>query len=721
MRNSLILNGLLVLLSLPSLRAQAPASAAASKPAAAASTAPAQQLNRIEVYGESESENLVHDPFPMPVEGTKIFAGKRASVIDLDALPKVQANNYRQALALTAGLQVSEETTPLVSIGYRGIGTPARTQFMQVLQDGIPIHADPFGYPEAYYTPPLDVVDRIEFIRGGGALMYGPQPGGVLNYITHTPLRDAPFGFRTQNIYGSDQLFSSYSAITGTLGPVGYYGYYNHRQSEGFRRNRSAYQLDGGHFKTVTQLDADTRFILAFDAYEQSNEEPGGLTLREYVRDRQQNTRDHDFFKLQRYVASAELQKKISSRAEFQLKTWAGYYDRYSHRQRLDSSQGSNAFGVRPLSNSSSIEKQTFYSLGIEPRGRVDWKGLGGDHTLAAGMQLYFMDSPRRDKLGASADAADGILTGATQRYVTSLSTFIENKFTWGDFSITPGFRLESIHQGVHSKKYDAATRALTQERDVGRQDIQPLFGLGLAYDLAAQTQVYANVSQSYRPALFTESVVVTPGSSAMDATPGLNWSYELGYRGKPRDFFTFDTSAFVVDQDNRYALSKDVLGSAGRSINSGLDAAMQLDLVGAWDELKGSQWRKQFGSLSLYGNITVLDASLHGGPNDGGRPQYAPQYLLRTGFIYSLRGLKLSLLSTFVDDQKAQDGDEAKYNIPAYSTWDLTAEIPICKNFSLMAGVNNLFNEDYFSRVTSNGIDPAYPRNFYVGGSLQF
>lgn len=717
MRNSLKFLTALGLCSLAHLSAQVPA----TKPSAETSASPTQKLKTIEVYGESENENVVHDPFPMPVEGTKIFAGKRASVIDLDALPKVQANNYRQALALTAGLQVSEETTPLVSIGYRGIGTPARTQFMQVLQDGIPIHADPFGYPEAYYTPPLDVVDRIEFIRGGGALMYGPQPGGALNYITHTPLRDSPFGFRTQNIMGTDDLFSSYSAITGTVGPVGYYGYYNHRQSEGFRRSRSAYQLDGGHFKTVTQLDADTRFILAFDAYEQSNEEPGGLSWGDYARDRNQNTRNHDFFRLQRYCVSAELQKKISSSAEFQLKTWAGYYDRYSHRQRLSSAQGSDAFGVRPLSDSSSIEKQTFYSLGIEPRTRVDWKGLGGDHTLAAGMQLYLMDSPRRDKLGASAGAADGILTGAAQRYVTSLSTFIENKFTWGDFSITPGFRLESIHQSVHSKKYDATSLALTQERDVDRQDIQPLFGLGLAYDLPAETQLYANVSQSYRPALFTESVVVTPGSSALDASPGLNWSYELGYRGKPRDYFTFDSSLFVVDQDNRFALSNNVLASAGRSLNSGWDGAMQLDLVGAWDALQDSQWRKQLGSLSLYANVTLLDASLHGGPNDGGKPQYAPQYMLRSGLIYSLRGLKLSLLSTFVDDQKAQDSSDPRFDIPAYSTWDLTAEIPLNKTFSLMAGINNLFNEDYFSRVTSNGIDPAYGRNVYFGGSLQF
>ena len=162
------------------------------------------ELDAITVYGEAESDFYTQPVFPEAVEGTKIFAGKRATIIDLDALPKVQANNYRQALAQTPGLLFSEETTPLVSIGYRGLGEPHRFQFMQVLKDGVPIHADPFGYPEAYYTPPLDVVDRIEFIRGGGGLMYGSQPGGAFNYITYMPRRDKAFGFRTQNIFGTD-------------------------------------------------------------------------------------------------------------------------------------------------------------------------------------------------------------------------------------------------------------------------------------------------------------------------------------------------------------------------------------------------------------------------------------------------------------------------------------------------------------------------------------
>jgi Fe(3+) dicitrate transport protein len=123
-------------------------------------------LNEVRVEAEAESDETIQAPYLPPVQGTRIFSGKKTSVLDLDEFPRITNNNYRQALAKTPGLYVSEETSPLVSIGYRGLD-PHRVQFTQVLRDGIPIHADQFGYPEAYYTPPLDTVDRIEFFRGG--------------------------------------------------------------------------------------------------------------------------------------------------------------------------------------------------------------------------------------------------------------------------------------------------------------------------------------------------------------------------------------------------------------------------------------------------------------------------------------------------------------------------------------------------------------------------
>jgi Fe(3+) dicitrate transport protein len=81
-----------------------------------------------------------------------------------------------------------------------------------------------------------------------------------------------------------------------------------------------------------------------------------------------------------------------------------------------------------------------------------------------------------------------------------------------------------------------------------------------------------------------------------------------------------------------------------------------------------------------------------------------------------------VSLLGTFVDDHFGDDGNTAAFQVPAYMTWDLTAEFKVYKDaVSVVAGVNNLFNEDYYSRIRGDGIDPAYGRNFYLGVSVKF
>ena len=113
------------------------------------SNLPAAQVAMLDatiVTGESEAAAIDQRGWLPPVQGAAIFAGKKTSVIDLDGQARNVGNSYRKALSQTPGLLLAEESSPLVSIGYRGLD-PHRAQFMQVLKDGIPIHADQFGYP----------------------------------------------------------------------------------------------------------------------------------------------------------------------------------------------------------------------------------------------------------------------------------------------------------------------------------------------------------------------------------------------------------------------------------------------------------------------------------------------------------------------------------------------------------------------------------------------
>src|SRR6185436_5628385 len=117
-------------------------------------------------------------PYPAlpPVEGTRINAGKKTSFIKPSEFPTFAGNDYREAMATTPGIIVSEEPqSPIINFGYRGLNSQ-RSEFTQVLKDGVSIKNEQFGFPESHYTPILDAVERIEVIRAGAALQFGCQP-----------------------------------------------------------------------------------------------------------------------------------------------------------------------------------------------------------------------------------------------------------------------------------------------------------------------------------------------------------------------------------------------------------------------------------------------------------------------------------------------------------------------------------------------------------------
>ena len=688
-RNSLLCAVLLTApISLITATAQTPAQASDQ-------TEPVEQLPRLIVEAEAVSDQYVQAPFLPDVQGTKINAGKKTSVLDFDALPAISGSNYRQALALTPGLILSEETSPLVSIGYRGL-EPHRAQYTQVLKDGTPIHADQFGYPEAYYTPPLQTVDRIEFIRGGASLLYGPQPGGALNYVTFRPRTDRSLGGGTENTFAEDNTWNSFNWLDGTTGRVGYYAWFNHRETDGFRHANSDVKLNAGSITLALDATGPSRWFLEVESYREEHGEPGGLSIAQYAADRNQTSKPNDRFKLDRDAINLTWEHDLDS-GMFTARAWAVEYTRASARETAANS------GV--FNN----EEQKFRTFGLEGRLRQDW-GSEDQHVFTVGAQLYYTDSPRTDGTGSTTFNNDLTIARLSDREVLYAPIFLENLFRFGALSVTPGFRLENFKQKVNTLYVVPAT---SRERD--ETDHVPLFGLGLAYDLPRDSQVYANISQSYRPAIFTEAVPNNPGTTvAGDLAEGKGWQAELGYRTQPIPGLTFDASVFHMVLDDKIGTVGGQVQNVGRAEYTGVEAAVQYDLL----RLAGGDGNRQ---LNLYANALLLDAEYTDGPTNGNEPQYAADYTIRSGLIYSdVNRVKVALLGTFSADAFGDDGNTRA--VPAYMVWDLTAEYPLPGTpVTLLAGINNLFDEDYYSRHRADGIDPAPRRNFYVGFRATF
>ena len=133
------------------------------------------------------------------VEDFRINAGKKNEVIrvrDLDA--NLAMNNSRQIFGRTPGISIWENDGSGIQLGVASRGlSPNRSWEFNVRMNGYDITPDPMGYPEAYFTPPMEVVEKIEVIRGASSLQFGPQFGGLLNFVLRRPDQSTRFTAET--------------------------------------------------------------------------------------------------------------------------------------------------------------------------------------------------------------------------------------------------------------------------------------------------------------------------------------------------------------------------------------------------------------------------------------------------------------------------------------------------------------------------------------------
>ncbi len=719
------------------------------------------EVERVVVHG-FDVEPVEYPALP-EVEGTRINSGKKTSFVKPSEFPEIANNSFREALATTPGLLVSEEpNSPIINLGYRGLDSQ-RSESIQVLKDGLSIKNEQFGFPESHYTPILDAVERIEFIRAGASLQFGPQPGGAVNFVTKMPRRDAPFHFTTKNLFGTDELYQNFTEIDGTFGSVGYYAYYDHRERDGFRAN-SDYDLNAGSVKFVIDAGSDSRFVATVDIYDEEHGEPGGFRTTIdptvpfaanalYQVDRNRTTRQFDRFRLQRYYGTLEYQKNFSDRTQLDIKGFAGYLQRYSKRQR------GGGFGISPFGNAANtndVQIRDDYTQGAEARLRHDYDFAGSVSTFAGGLYFYHATQDRTDERGATPDADRGVLRRFNQGETTDGAVFGENLFRFGRLSITPGFRLEFFQQGLEERVNTTKVfPPLGTDRLLTRSDFSfvPLFSLGASYIILEGQQVtttaakdyskdmknvasavtpggpprleiYGTVAQAYRPRTYGELVPTSPGGIVNgDLEEGHALQFELGLRGKPLPYLTFDLGGFYFnfeDQVGDITLNgAPTTGNVGDARYIGFEAAGELDLLAMFNG--GTESR--YGRFNVYGNVTLLDAQFDRGPFDGNDTTYAPDYQVKIGGIYRWKeAVKVGLLGTFVDDSFAAADNGIESVIPAYAVWDLTAEVNFFDGrVGVFGGIHNLFNEDYYGEIRDEGIVPAYKRNYYGGVSFKF
>src|SRR5258707_7668881 len=208
-----------------------------------------------------------------------IFSGKKTEVLLLDSLDANTAqNNPRQVLGRVPGANYSETEGsgfPSNGIGFRGLN-PSQSIETNTRQNGYNITADIYGYSESYYLPPLEAVERIEVTRGESSLQFGPQFGGVINYIVKEGNRNKAFEYNTEQTGGSYGFVNSYHAAGGQLGKLNYFSFLQYQAAQGQRPN-SDYRQVSAFGKISYQANKRLKLGVEYTLFRNRIHMPGGF------------------------------------------------------------------------------------------------------------------------------------------------------------------------------------------------------------------------------------------------------------------------------------------------------------------------------------------------------------------------------------------------------------------------------------------------------------
>lgn len=692
-------------------------------------------LPEITVVGRGTRTDIHQLP---EIVGTSIYAGKKNALIVLDNVQgNVATNTMRQVMAKVPGIHIWESDGSGIQIGVAARGLSAnRSWEFNVRQNGYDISADPYGYPEAYYNPQLQAVQRIEVVRGQGALQYGPQFGGMINYILRNGSEiNRPFEFETQQTIGSNGLFNSYNAIGGNTKKIHYYAFFDHRNADGWRQN-SRYYTNAG-FGTITYKLSD-KFSITAEIMRSHirSQQPGGLTDSLFNINAKQSLRNRNWIDITWTTAAIIANYSFNDHQRLNIKAFTvlgdrnsvGYVNSITVRDSVNTTLGTL--------NNRAVDIDNYRNAGLEARYLGDY-GLGNmKNTLSGGIRLY-KGTTYRYRNGKGTTGNNYTVEKTVSAWPTDIdytstnaAAFIESIFRIGKkIIVIPGIRYEYIHAKASGQSNIVnGVPVLLQNQKSGRGFL--LAGIGAEYHVTRGTEFYGNITQAYRPVQFAD-LTAPPTTDIVD--PNLKdakgYNIDLGYRGKLKNYLFFDASGFYLQYNNRTGrITKD-----GKNFitNVGNSASKGLELLVEFDPIKALVEKSKYGTISVFASYAYTDARYKNvktkdGDFSGKRVEQSPYNILRTGLTYHYHGLQFTTQLSYVDEvysdannTLAPSANGQNGLVPSYNVWDITASYRIKGNYFVKAGVNNLADKNYFTRRAGGypgpGILPADGRTFFI------
>ena len=707
-------------------------------------TAKAITLKEVKIHNNKSLSEIERMP---DMKENVIYAGKKTEVIVLNKInADLSTNNTRQVFAKVPGMSIWENDGSGIQAGVatRGL-SPNRSWEFNVRQNGYDISSEVFGYPESYYTPPMEALAKIEVIRGAASLQYGPQFGGLLNYQVKKGNPNKPISFETQQTVGSYGLFNSYNAIGGTHKKFSYYGFFHQRTAEGWRNN-SNYNIYTGYFSASYQLSEKINISGEYTKMNYVSQQPGGLTDIQFRDNHRQSFRERNWFSAPFNVASIHIKYNVSKSINFQIKSFATIAERNSvgFTSAITTKDSINPTILEY--NERQVDRDYYKNYGTEARLSIKYKFFGKENVFAGGVRVY-SGNTKRNQLGKGTTGSDFDLTLTNPQYgrsleyeTTNYAAFAENIFYIGKrLKVVPGIRFDYIEN--QSKGYINTSQIgiLNPNKRVRKL---LLYGIGSEFIVTEKTNMYANYSLAYRPVTFSE---LTPSATTEIIDPNLKdasgFNLDFGYRGSLKNYLNFDVGLFYLRYNNRIGTltqnGAPFRTNIGTSVSKGIESYIEIDVVKIFTD------KSKIGSISFFASNSFIDAKYVKWNNpaisidptksiENKRVENAPKNIHRFGATYYLKGFSATVQLSRVGDVFTDAANTETPNatgtigkLSGYQIMDASISYKFMEHYNFKAGVNNIVNEKYATRRAGGypgpGIMPGNGRTIFVSIGATF
>jgi iron complex outermembrane receptor protein len=560
------------------------------------------------------------------------------TVITADDLRKSATSSLPEILAQFGLIHVRDAGgTPNQQIDLRGFGASG-DQNTLILLDGLRISENELS-PAQLSAIPLESIERIEVVRGSGAVLYGGgASGGTVNIITRRP---APGDTRAHALgriggYGTGEVRSGFSRAGDALG-IGLD--VSHEDTDGYRRQNNYRQTNAA--ATLSATGPQGRGHLRVTAGEQSVGLPGALTEAQIAADPRQ--------------VGATVGEGERNDGALAL---GGAWTPGRHEAAADFAYREKHAITRFVTPFSFLIDTRVRQWALTPRAKLRFDALGRTHDVTLGTDLEewnYGNGPRR-----------------------------------GDHANQALYALANLWLGNRTRLVLGGRRQRSDQTLDGRNAKHTLdaYEAALRQGIGAGWSAYAKYGTSFRVASFDDILFTASLLEPQTAETG-----EVGLeieRGGLRGRFAL----YDMRLDNEIAFSP-LAGPFGGNINLEPTRRRGVEIEAAWRATPALELRAALGLLEaefrsgIYGGVDV----------SGNEVPLVPQAIATAGVTWSVaERSRVNVNARYVGEQR-YDNDQANRfrRQPAYGLVDVKVEHRI-RRTSFAVEVRNLLDEKFYS-----------------------